>query len=109
MSLQLNIYTGEFREWKPSYENETEDSHLKESCIFLDYKLRDNEDDFRIYSLSKHKLYVTDHEKNVFQEKKVQFDVKELECNEPGFCKYSESLPYDCIGSAKICNKRKIS
>ena len=97
MSLQLNIYTGEFREWKPSYENETEDSHLKESCIFLDYKLRDNEDDFRIYSLSKHKLYVTDHEKNVFQEKKVQFDVKELESNEPGFCKYSESLPYACI------------
>ena len=97
MSLQLNIYTGEFREWKPPYEDKMEASHLKEDCIFLDYKLRDDEDDFRIYSFSKHNLYAINLEKNIFREKGIQFDLKELESNEPGFCKCSEVLPYACI------------
>lgn len=100
MSLRLNIDTGEFREWKPAYENrvnEIEGLHLKENCIFLDYKLRENENDFRIYSLSRHKLYNINLEKNVFREAEIQFDVEELENNEPGFCKCSESLPYACI------------
>ena len=33
MSLQLNIYTGEFREWKPPYEDKMEASHLKEDKL----------------------------------------------------------------------------
>lgn len=100
MSLQLNINTGEFRRWIPIYEsegNESDDLKLNENKMFLQYKLEENEDDFRVYSFSKHKLYNINFNSNNFQELEIRFDIDELESNESGFCKISEALPYACI------------
>lgn len=100
MSLQLNVNTGEFRQWIPACEsrgNEIDGLKIKEGSMFLHYKLEEGESSFKVYSFSKQKLYNVNLGENVFQEIEIQFDIDELENNEPGFCKCSESLPYACI------------
>ena len=95
MDLQLNVNTGEFRQWIPTYETEVEGLKLKEGSMFLQYKLEEGESNFKVYS--KQRLYAINLDENVFHEIAIQFDIDELESNEPGFCKCSESLPYACI------------
>lgn len=100
MDLQLNVNTGEFRQWIPIYEiegNRIEGLKLKEDSTFLQYKLEEGESNFKIYLSSKQKLYSVNLGENEFHEIEIQFDMDELKTNEPGFCKYSESLPYACI------------
>lgn len=94
MSLRLNINTGEFQQWIPAYEK---DSKQREYCMFLHWKPDKYDNSFRVYSSSRHKIYWMHLEEDTFEEMEIKFDRKELEDNEPGFCKYSESLPYACI------------
>lgn len=94
MSLRLNINTGEFEQWIPAYEK---GSKQREYCMFLHWKPDDQDNCFRIYSSSRQKLYRMNLEEDTFEETEIKFDRKELEDNEPGFCKYSEALPYACV------------
>ena len=59
--------------------------------------MEEGESNFKIYLSSKQKLYSVNLGENEFHEIEIQFDMDELKTNEPGFCKYSESLPYACI------------
>ncbi len=100
MSLKLNMDTGEFERWIPTFERdekETQDLNFKGSWMFLDWKLRAHESSFKIYSLFSHKLYSMNCDGTVFQEIEIQFDMEELKNDEPGFCKCSDSLPYACV------------
>ena len=68
--------------------------------MFHQYKLEEGESNFKVYTFSKYdkqKIYNINLSENVFQEIEIRFNMNELESNEPGFCKYSESLPYACI------------
>lgn len=94
MSLRLNINTGKFQQWIPAYEK---DSEQKESCMFLHYKPDKHDNCFRVYSTSRKRIYRMNLEEDKFKEMEITFDRKELEDNEPGFCKYSESLLYVCM------------
>lgn len=94
MSLRLNMDTGKFEQWIPAYEKS---SKQKESCMFLHWKPDKQDNCFRIYSSSRQKVYRMNLEEDTFEEMEISFDRKELEDNEPGFCNYSESLPYACI------------
>ena len=99
MSLQLNASTGEFKQWTPVCERRGDQmaSVLTKESAFLQYELKEEEKDFRVYSFLEQKLYRINFDENIIQEMKVQFNLDELKENEPGFCKYSESLPYACI------------
>ncbi|MDE6053716.1 MAG: hypothetical protein K2G55_08145, partial [Lachnospiraceae bacterium] len=100
MSLKLNMDTGEYERWIPAFEREeieTKDLKFKESSMFLDSKLKEQESSFKIFSFSRYKLYNIKPDENFFQEIVIQIDMKEMENNESGFCKCSETLPYACI------------
>lgn len=94
MSLRLNMNTGEFEQWIPAYEK---GARQKEYGMFLQWKADKHDNCFRVYSSSRQKVYRMNFEEDTFEEMEITFDRKELEDNEPGFCKYSESLPYACI------------
>ncbi len=94
MSLRLNMNTGEFEQWIPAYEK---GAKQKEYGMFLQWKADKYDNCFRVYSSSRQKIYRMNLEKDTFEETEITFDRKELEDNEPGFCKYSESLPYACM------------
>ena len=100
MSLKLNIDTGKFEQWIPVFEreeNETKDLKSKESYMFIFGKLKEQESSFKIYSFSRRRLYDMSPDGTVFQENVIQIDMKEMENNEPGFCRCFDSLPYACI------------
>lgn len=95
MSLQLNKDTGEFRRWTRLYKSKENEGDITENSVFLYHK--PNGSSFRIYSFSEQKIYNIDLEENDIQEIEIKFDITELEKNELGFYKWSESLPYACI------------
>lgn len=103
MFLKLNIDTGEFEQWKPVFEskdNGIKDLNAKECCMFLNWKLKEEKDGFRLHSFFKNKLYNMSCDGMVFREIDIQFnDMQEIENDELGFCACSESLPYACIES----------
>lgn len=94
MPLRLNINTGEFIRWIPPYQTKRDE---KENFAFLQYQSEENESSFKVYSFTKQRLYNINLDRDIYQEMEIRFDIEELENNEPGFCKYSESLPYVCV------------
>lgn len=100
MSLKLNMDTGEFERWAPIFEEEEiENENLKrnDSYMFLDWKLREQEKEFKIFSFVRNRIYNMSCDGTVFRELEIQFDMEEMENSEPGFCECSEVLPYACI------------
>lgn len=99
--LKLNIDTGEFERWLPAFdseEKEIKDLDFEECCMFLNWKWKEKESGFEIYSFLSNKLYSMNCDGTVFREIEIQFDdMQEMEKDEPGFCTYAESLPYACI------------
>lgn len=100
MPLKLNLDTGEFERWMPVFEeeeNETKNLGFNEGFVFTDWKLRDQESRFKIYSFFKRRLYEMNPDGSIFREIPIQVDLKEIEKNELGFRKCYETLPYACI------------
>lgn len=65
--------------------------------MFLHWIPDKNDNCFRVYSASRQKIYWMNLEEDTFEEMEITFERKELDENDPGFCRYSESLPYACI------------
>ena len=100
MSLKLNMDTGEFEQWIPDFdseENKADNSVFNECCMFINWKIEGDKNDFRIYSFSRRRLYSMNPDGTVFREIPIQVAMDELENSEPGFCKCSETLPYACV------------
>lgn len=92
MYLKMNINTGEFTEWKPSFENESGEAVDDRSTFLHGQSVQ------LLYSYTKRKLYCTDSlERAEFREIVLDFDIDELKCHEPGFCVCDESSMYACI------------
>lgn len=100
MSLKLNMDTGEFEQWIPDFdseENKADNSVFDECFMFINWKIEGDQNDFRIFSFSRRRLYSMNPDGIVFQEIPIQVAMDELENNEAGFCKCSEILPYACV------------
>lgn len=95
MYLKLNIHTGEFSRWQPSFDK---NKFINERYTFLPQQTDGETNGFRLYSYTRRKLYAIDNmETFVCKEKIIQFDKEELMRHEPGFSKYSVALQYACV------------
>lgn len=97
MFLKLNIETGVFSQWVPAFDNEETDNSRSHMAMFLKHEPDENTNVFKVYSFSKQSLYKIDLAENTYKEIEISFDKNELEAEELGFFKYSDSCPYACI------------
>ncbi len=99
MYLRLNMKTGEFTQWQPSFEIEEGKEYFYKSArsTFLWHESEKVGSAFKIYSYARRKLYNIDLETNICKEIEVQFDLEELKKHESGFCEYSNKLRYVCL------------
>ncbi len=96
MYLKLNISTGEFSQWQPSFE----DGEEKMNSVFFCPEQTGRSPEVKIYSYIKRKLYVINLETYASKEIVIRFDKEEMKNHEPGFCKYSEQMKYVCAENA---------
>lgn len=96
MYLKLDIETGEFTQWKPSYEEEEESLG---SSFFWEER-NDSNPYFKIYSYTKKKLYSINLETYACKEIEIRFDKEEVKGHESGFSKYSDQMKYVCAENA---------
>ncbi len=97
MYLKLNINTGEFIEWCPSFE-EKEECVESEKSTFMLKRPNETAEDFKLYSYTRRKLYsISDLELAECKEIVPEFDFEELRSQERGFCECSGTLRYACM------------
>lgn len=65
--------------------------------MFLKHEPDENTNGFKLYFFSTQSLYKIDLAENTYKEIEISFDKNELEAEELGFFKYSDSCPYVCI------------
>lgn len=96
MYLKMNVNTGEFTQWQPSFE----DGKEKANSAFFWSRKDGMGSDFKIYSYTKKKLYSINLETYACKEIEIRFDKEEMKRHEPGFSKYSEQMKYVCVENA---------
>lgn len=97
MYLKLNINTGEFAEWKPSFDGGSREVFTSEKSTFLYKDPNEQGNGFTLYSYARRKLYsIDDMEAAECKETRPVFDIEELKMHDPGFCECSGSLRYAC-------------
>lgn len=96
MYLRLNVNTGEFEKWLPSFEENAENIN----SAFFWARQKDKDSDFKIYSYTKKKLYRINLKTNECNEIEIRFDKEEMKNQEPGFSKHSEKIKYICTENA---------
>lgn len=100
MYLRLQIYTGQFEQWIPPFEDMKESSGKKgiaqPSGFFLHWKPEEPDGRLKVYSNTTQRLYHINMKTNKWEEMEIKFDVKELEEHEQGFGECSEILKYAC-------------
>ena len=98
MYLKLNINTGEFALWQPSFDDSIGENLINERSTFPYRYSTKQENDFKLYSYSKNKLYsICDIETDEFKEIAIRFDAEEVKKHDPGFCECGGSLRYACF------------
>ena len=103
MYLRLNIHTGQFARWDPSFEVKEdrieENGMIWNDFFFLQYQAENEDGQFKIYSNVNKRLYRVNIKTKECEEIKIQFNMQELEDHEQGFKEYSGTLKYACIES----------
>ena len=94
MYIRLNMYTGEFTQWRPVFEDE--DGSEIPPCTFLLSESGDMGDNFKIYFNNQVRLYNINMETYECKEIKIQFDINELKRHELGFGECAEGVKYAC-------------
>lgn len=98
MYLKLDTNTGELVQWQPPFIEKKEESFIGKYSFFLAKNKKENDSDFKIYSLEeKQKVYCINMETGTCKDTKIRFDVEELKEHESGFSEYSEGLKYLCL------------
>ncbi len=100
MHLKLNINTGQFIRWQPSFQkDQTEKTgFIEESYTFMPKQSDVIRKDFKLYSNKRQKIFsIKNMKTEEWEEKEIQFDREELKSHEPGFCKCSATLQHACI------------
>ncbi|BBF44132.1 CDP-glycerol:poly(glycerophosphate) glycerophosphotransferase [Lachnospiraceae bacterium KM106-2] len=104
MFLRIDKMSGEVEEWLPSQKlkESVKDGYFAAAVngYFIKRSNESNEDRYCYFSLAERKVYEVNLGENIWTEIPIEFDPKELQAKEAGFCEISEWLQYACEENA---------